>query len=57
MSIKKTDVPCTRGVSQNLLHEREELKKADISVCPKYYFPEPYRAVSAILRCINGLTS
>lgn len=46
-----------RGVSLNLPHEREELKKADISVCPKYYFPEPYRAVSAILRCINGLTS
>ena len=36
MSIKKTDVSCTRGVSLNLPHEREELKKADISVCPKY---------------------
>ena len=37
MSIKKTDASCTRGVSLNLPHEREELKKADISVCPKLF--------------------
>lgn len=56
MSIKKTDVPCTRGVSLNLPHEREELKR-QTSLSAISYFPEPYRAVSGILRCINGLTS
>ena len=37
MSIKKLmRLVHERGVSLNLPHEREELKKADISVCPKY---------------------
>lgn len=45
-----------RGVSLNLPHEREELKR-QTSLSALSYFPEPYRAVSGILRCINGLTS
>ena len=37
MSIKKLmRLVHERGVSLKLPHEREELKKADISVCPKY---------------------